>query len=138
MRISWWRWRISICVRRISGSWWCIRGKGLNRFAGLRVETQRHEDAKTRSFFKRKVANKGKCFQPFERIEPLKQFSTRIILTQRHEDSKARSFFRARNRIWMKKKVKTENTSNFLNALNLLNLWNISNKKNRLKILRRF
>jgi len=70
-----------------------------------RVETPRHEDAKTRSyfdtktqrhkdtkFFKRKVAKNGKCIKAFERIEQI--LSENYFLTLRHKDSKARSFFK--------------------------------------------
>jgi hypothetical protein len=37
-----------------------------------RVEIRRHKGAKTRNFFKRKVAKKEKCIQPFELHKPHK------------------------------------------------------------------
>ena len=38
------------------------------------LETRRHEDAKARRFFKTKLLINGKCFQPFELIEPIEPF----------------------------------------------------------------
>jgi hypothetical protein len=47
-----------------------------------------------RFFHKTKLLIIGKCFQPFELIEPIEPLE--LFLRQRHEDAKARSFFVSR------------------------------------------